>query len=525
MKLPKFLYKKIVSHNTSLGDNAVFPPEEDFPFEYKLIKKRYSDIIDNIQSSEFNGIDVDKASTLLSQYIVECQEKEEPIKENLIKICENVIASLFDIPNETVELFCDLVKKIESKHSFRLMPESCDERQFDFEDLNDFENASKVILKRRFIDSLTLGLAYKYSSSKYFLNEIYELDNTLPPLYDKIRLLSDFLLFEQEENISDKNPKQGSCVEVELGRVGEKTVINAQGIIFPFLLNETLRGFFELFASHGLPQDNNKAEYIIKQSDFLLAEPWDLRFGVGLCDLLFGNVDNTKVLPYYFMNICSLPIDEFNTEIKEVLAKTKHGKQYCDELLMTATHDYEMDDLTNTIQLKNSEKSVIEDDYMNEEDIDSFIIENDGIDNDNNDEFIDIIKNCTSDDLYIDLNLVNGSPEHGFFNCVVSINDIDLPLYVVDLKCETIETEDGEKLYVPHIDIMPRYQHMGLGYKIFKAFVECVGSICRSEKHTRNHNEMASIYNRLNSEPNIVVDDYYDENGEIEYRVARLKIN
>ena len=189
----------------------------------------------------------------MSQYIVECQEKEEPIKENLIKICENVIASLFDIPNETVELFCDLVKKIEPKHSFRLMPESCDERQFDFEDLNDFENASKVILKRRFIDSLTLGLAYKYSSSKYFLNEIYELDNTLPPLYDKIRLLSDFLLFEQEENISDKNPKQGSCVEVELGRVGEKTVINAQGIIFPFLLNETLRGFFELFASHGLP--------------------------------------------------------------------------------------------------------------------------------------------------------------------------------------------------------------------------------------------------------------------------------
>ena len=70
------------------------------------------------------------------------------------------------------------------------------------------------------------------------------------------------------------------------------------------------------------------------------------------------------------MNICSLPIDEFNTEIKEVLAKTKHGKQYCDELLMAATHDYEMDDLTNTIQLKNSEKSVIEDDYMNEEDID-----------------------------------------------------------------------------------------------------------------------------------------------------------
>ena len=99
-----------------------------------------------------------------------------------------------------------------------------------------------------------------------------------------------------------------------------------------------------------------------------------------------------------------------------------------------------------------------------------------------------------------------------------------MPLYVVDLKCETIETEDGEKLYVPHIDIMPRYQHMGLGYKIFKAFVECVGSICRSEKHTRNHDEMASIYNRLNSEPNIVVDDYYDENGEIEYRVARLKI-
>ena len=40
------------------------------------------------------------------------------------------------------------------------MPESSDMRDFDFEDLNDFDNVSKVILKRRLINALIQGVSY-----------------------------------------------------------------------------------------------------------------------------------------------------------------------------------------------------------------------------------------------------------------------------------------------------------------------------------------------------------------------------
>ena len=36
MKLPSFIFKKVKEHKTSLGNNEAFPPEEDFPFDYKI---------------------------------------------------------------------------------------------------------------------------------------------------------------------------------------------------------------------------------------------------------------------------------------------------------------------------------------------------------------------------------------------------------------------------------------------------------------------------------------------------------
>lgn len=522
MKLPKFLYKKIISHNTSLGDNSVFPPDEDISFEYRIIKKRYHEIMERLNSSEFKGIDTATAVALLTKLIKKCKEREEPIKENLVKVCENTITKLFNTPLDCVVLNCELVDKIHPRRAFQLTPEGREKRQFDFEDLLDFDNVSKVILKRRFINSLTLGGAYKMSSSKYFLDEIYELDGELPSMYDKIRLLSDFLLFSKEEKITDEHPMQGSCVEVELGAVGEKTVINAQGIIFPFLLNEVIRGFIELFASHGLPKDNAKASYIISQSDFLLAEPWDLRFGVELWDIVCGDVEDTKLIPYYFMDICEMQVDEFNEKLKEVLAQTKQGKSFQNSLLQSAQHDFEYNEFVRTVQLKNSEKAIIQDSYMDEDEIDSFImVEN--AEEEGEDPLVELIQHCTPNDIYIDLELVEGEKEHGFYNCTVSIDDVDLPLYVIDLKCETCTTDEGELLYVPHIEITPNYQHMGLGYKIYKTFVECVGSILRSEEHTYNHREMDIIFDKLNLEPNITVENYGDGNGNIKYRVARLQ--
>ena len=68
------------------------------------------------------------------------------------------------------------------------------------------------------------------------------------------------------------------------------------------------------------------------------------------------------------------------------------------------------------------------------------------------------------------------------------INNYQLLLPVI-VNDEEISTDDinfiiephnvqGRSLYQPHIKIIPKYQHQGLGYKIFKTFLFEFGRIC-----------------------------------------------
>lgn len=377
MRIPQFIYDRIINHNTSLGRNEAMPPEEDYSFELKLVQARFKEVVNDVSSV----IDVDKTDeveiiNLLGNLIHECKEIEKPIRYNLEKICENVISQLFEIPDETVNLECKIVDGISPNHSFRVTPESSDNRNFKFKDLYDISNVSKVINKRRFINALIQGASYDLLlQGELFVNEVSKIDKRLPKLYEQIIKLNDYLLFLKEENITDENPMQGGYVEVDLGNHETRTEIKAQGVIFPFLLNETIRGFFELFAGHGLPTDENKAKYILSQADILVAEAWDLRLGVGLWRKLSENMDNTYVIPYFFSNLCEMKVDDFNEFLQEVYADTEKGVEMLDSFIKNAKHEYEMDDFENKVQQKNAQISVLNDNYLSVSDLDSFIID------------------------------------------------------------------------------------------------------------------------------------------------------
>ncbi len=498
MKLPKFLYSKLKNHNTSLGDNQAFPPEKEFKYDYYLIKKRYNHIMEKFNNSDLHNLNNSELLSLLSTLITKCKKLEEPIRDNLTKLCEKIVTELFNIPNETIVLECTITDKIKPKHSFRILPEDSDNRDYQFDDLNDYDNLTKVVLKRRLINSLIQGISYEFSSVKYFLHEIYELNPELLPIYEKIRLINDYLLFNVQEKISDKNPMQGSYVEVELGSKGEKTHISSQGIIFPYLLAETVRGLFELFASHGLPNDNKKAMYIIKQADFLIAEPWDLRFGVGLWNIIGNNINDTKILPYYFMHICEMKVDEFNMNLKEILALTKLGDKIKKELLNSSIEDLKYSDNISSIE-GNDNKSVIEDQYITEENIDDI----------DNDYFYDLIKNCSTNNIDFKEEQINDYQ----FQMHVTIDNIELPENIINLKAEPREI-NNEYLYQLHIFINPNYQHIGLGYKIYKRFIELFGNIYSGNGRRLNNEEIISILKKLNKEENINVFVIKNANGK-----------
>lgn len=379
MKLPNFLFKKVKEHRTSLGNNEAFPPEEDFPFDYKILKTRYEEVIEGLKKyNDIESFEENYLISLLNKLISTCKEKEEPIKDNIEKLCKKIVCDTFKVPSETIILNIKLTDRLKPTQKYQITPNTSKERAFDFDDLNDFNNAEKSILKRRLINSLIQGASYEYSTkSVYHIDEISSLLSDLKPLYERIIAINDFLLFTKKESITDEKMHQGAIVEVMLGRGGKKTEINVQGLIFPFLLNETFRGLFELFAAHGLPQDLNKMQYILNQSDFLLAEPWDLRMGVTLWNILSENVYGYESMPYFFMTLCEMNTDEFNLNLKEVFAKTKKGKQFIIDLNEYALKEAEYNSNIETIEISNENDDLITDSYISSDELDSYYLTDD----------------------------------------------------------------------------------------------------------------------------------------------------
>lgn len=543
MKLPKFLFQYIVKHQTSLGNNLAFPPEQDYPFDYKILKKRMKEVDDIAKEMFGENLNPTKAQNLLVNYLTECQKIEEPIKEQLIKICENVIHKIFSIPRETIELSCELVNSITPKKSMRILPEEYDDNDWAFEDLNEISNVNKVVLKRRFINALVQGASYRYAQiTDFYIEEFGQLNPTLPQIYQKIIALNDYLLFNKKEKISDKKPKQGGIVEVELGRVGEKTVINAQGTNFIFLLTETIRGFFELFASHGLPEDNKKASFIIKQADFLLAEPWDLRMGVPLWDIITNGVDDTKFMPYYFSILCELPVDEFNENMQEILAKTKRGNDYISELINDAEKEYEMTNIHLFIQDKNDNETLINDSYFSADELDNeddeiieeecFTAEELNEDEEGNGDN-EIYKKLLIESSYtdidfseeeIDIPTIGQSNKHMWVLNVV-INETVIPTDLVYFRAESVYI--GERMfYQLHIHVAQELRQKGIAFKLYQAFIHLFGNAISLFKNrtatfysdndstTTNDEAIGKLWNKLAQDSNINVKPLKNKKGE-----------
>lgn len=377
--LPQFLFKLVKTHTTSLGANEAFPTSDEYPFDYILLKERYNEVCDAIDDIGLESLDEDYLMSELSSLVTKCKELETPVRDALEKICENALNKLFAIPEESINMTFKLVDRVKFKSPIRMRPESNGSLKYNFKDISDIELSNKAIGKRRFIDALIQGASYIYANIEgLYIDDIDRINPELPRLYRKIRIINDFLLFTKKEEMSDDKPMQGSYVETHLGIDDAKTTIKAQGIIFPLLFHEAIKGLFELFSAHGLPQDREKAQYIIRKADFVLAEPWDLRLGVGLWRMIFGGVEDTNMIPYMFTSFVKIPTDEFNLSVKEILSNTEKGNEIINTLMTNAEYDNGYQQFTNRINARNVDKSLIQDSYFTGAETNGFEIDSEG---------------------------------------------------------------------------------------------------------------------------------------------------
>ena len=365
----------VYKNKTSIGNNPALPNIFEKGYVEKLVEKRFKGCVDELKKiGEIDDVPDTDMQTVLGKLVLKCQKLEEPHRPELEKIVANYLIDLFGIPDDSIQMELSLVDDVDlSSSSIKLDPADGDEF-IEYEDVLDAESIKDEVYKRRLIDAISMGAGMKISSNiKDYMKEIYEINPTLIDLYRKILALNDYLLFTKEDiGMTEEDKHQFGTVEVVLGQVEESPKILAQGVIFPILLSEAVRGLMELFASHGLPQEFEKAQSVLSKSDYLKAEPWDMRIGPALWEIVsdsFGNGVKTDLIPYLYKRISQLPVKKFNFFMREVLAKTRKGKRMMAKIAEKAQYEKEYSGFEDKMSKFSTDKNVIMDEYIHPDEL------------------------------------------------------------------------------------------------------------------------------------------------------------
>lgn len=373
--IPDDIRQCVLQNRTSLGNNPAVPDIFDIPYLLKAVNSEFETAKEVLRDiGTIDDVDDTDLTSALASLILKCKEIETPYRSELEKICYNFVIDFFSVPEDSVDITLELCDNVDTDRESVILDPVDGDDELEFNDINDAMSIRDEVFKRRFLDVLCMGMALAYSNNLMdSINEqISEIDDRLPLLYYKITALSRYLLFTKEDlGMTDENKLQSGTFELTLGNDDEKCKIEAQGELFPFLLCETIRGFLELFISHGLPEDKNRAIAVLGKADFLKAEPWDMRLGPHIWKMVsksFTDID-FKDIPYLFKRISSLDTHKFNFLMKEILAGTKKGRRIMAFLCNKAKDDSEYDKFVDKMDKMKKDKGIITDDYIHPDEL------------------------------------------------------------------------------------------------------------------------------------------------------------
>ena len=248
------------------------------------------------------------------------------------------------------------------------MPEKTSDN-FSFDDIDDMNALSDEIYKRRMLNALVTGAAMYYMNIiGDYIKEVFEINSDLPALYKKVIDYNTLLLYYEKDTFDEEKTTDGGKVDVTISSELEFPTIKAEALLFPILVEETIRGVLELAVSHGLPQNIEKAKYVLSKADFKLAEVWDMRLGYALWKLIESEVEKCGFdivelgINFFLMEISQMDCQMFNKTLQEIFARTKKGKEIITDIAEKISYNKEKDDFDDYIQTKNDSEVQINDD-------------------------------------------------------------------------------------------------------------------------------------------------------------------
>jgi hypothetical protein len=348
------LEQELAERKHSLGKHPAIPEGDENNFEQKIMGKRFSEVVNRYKRAfDVENIDNEQLLTQMMPMVHETMAMESKHKKALEKLAEKMIRQEYDMSEDVVEIKVKLSPNImlegTKKHP---TPKSND---YQFESHEDMVNAKDEVYKRRFLNAMIQGAAKKTNHMFHMVDdELTELDPRLLNRYSKVMSAADYMYYVIPKMDNGTN---GGVVKVTFPTTeNPKAVIEAEAMIFPVLIHELVKGVMELLSAHGSPKDKKLGDYVIDKADFLAAEPWDMRIGPALWDRFTNCIDSDdfNLKHHLFMELASMPVKEFNDNMREILANTNKGKKIVKEIIDNVKEELREEEFNEAINNLNT---------------------------------------------------------------------------------------------------------------------------------------------------------------------------
>ena len=325
----------------------------------RLVSQRFQKVADklrqvtgigNLNSKQVQGMIYQEMMSKLPRIMsIEARHKDE-----LIQLAIDASLEEGEVPENTYQIEGFLGESIDASN-FRYQPDEEDDEEeedgdekiqipsFDVEDLTDEEESELEKHKRNIINAIIQGAAKKghYLFQKPDVKaRLDAIDPSLYPSYLGIMAINDFMYFTMEQMIEMMSQTgQGVAGKMSLedaddegGEGGEDddapdTKIVAEGMIFPILCHEIIKGLEAVKGRYGQSQNPSIRQKVKGAVDLLSNEPMQLRIGpeivekirLALPDEMFSE-SNKGLINWFHISLYQLAAQEFLQLMGDVIS-------------------------------------------------------------------------------------------------------------------------------------------------------------------------------------------------------------
>ena len=371
--------RKILGKETPYSNHPAMP-KMSRDFIELVSSKRFKDTVTKLRSALTTSVGSTASLTtgnpltnllmLVQSALSQSMRIERDNKQTLEKLAVALVTKELSIPKGALQFDAKIVGlgESESTQNMRRQSEepSREEMTDLFKDAANHENDIEAFLdamdtfdkekaKRRLINSLIGGAAKKGQYMYHLVSEkLNEIHPDLIELYTITTAIIDHLywLYPEETIEAMSGRGGGEAGTSEINNETDPPTVIARGTNFPTLVHELIKGVYEVFGTHGLPDDPRQAEMIMGSQDTVPVEAWDLKLGPVFWELLqksypieiLSEEDMKYIQHYLFMRISAMPADDFFELFREVLEEKPAGREKIQRMVNEIVKELEEDD-------------------------------------------------------------------------------------------------------------------------------------------------------------------------------------